>query len=83
MENPATWTDLHWELSKYCYYDSDPDYIDTMVLNIKQCLDNRNYLIPLEDIKKVCLKYKKEVDDHICGLSLMSQIVNEFCKGER
>lgn len=76
MENPATWTPLHYEIAEAEYGASDPA---SAILGI---LRKHDYYVNIDQVQAIINRHNEQMQLHICGLSLPAMIVNELAKDE-
>jgi hypothetical protein len=74
MENPLTWSPLHHELHEACYHSSNA------VLAVLKVLQIHGHNVTAEQVQKVFDEHQRDMDDHVCGLSLPSMLVNQLGK---
>jgi hypothetical protein len=76
MENPATWTPLHHELHEACYHSNDGVYATLRVLQA------HNYQVTIEQVQAIFDQHQYDIDNHFCGFSLPSMLVNNLTMGK-
>jgi hypothetical protein len=76
MENPATWTPLHWEIHNAFYHTIDG------ATSILKVLHAHNYRVTLDQVQAVINRHNENEQLQIAGLSLPSMIVNALAQIE-
>lgn len=76
MENPSTWTPLHWKIHNIETSGADRQ---EKIRQIRDAIIAESHTFLLEDeIEKVMSEHDKQREEHLCGLSLPSMIVNRL-----
>lgn len=80
MENPNTWTDLHYKIDNIAYslYFQNKD--SEIYLEVFNLLIENEYKVSLIELTKVINDWFIDCENGICGYSLPSQILNSFQK---
>lgn len=69
MENPNTWTPLHHEL--FAAHDAN---------SILEVLNAHDFNVTLDQVVEILALHQEQMDNHICGLSLPSLLIQKLRK---
>lgn len=78
MENPNTWTLLHHDLARVSkrIFSSTEQKAEALQI----VLENHRVMTSKEEVLAVIMKYADGIENHRCGKSLMSTLVDAFQK---